>query len=71
MSFQGGWKKVCFSVVSFHCGWKPFGVFVVSFRVVGSHFVFDANVEDVGYSLFRDLYLLVRSTLEFNFIAIP
>jgi hypothetical protein len=29
------------SVVTFQCGWKPFGVFVVSFRVVGSHFVFD------------------------------
>ena len=44
-SFQGSWKTFCFSVVSLQCGWKPFGVFVVSFRVVGSHFVFGTNVE--------------------------
>jgi len=52
-------------------GWKSFGVFVVSLRVVGSHFLFDTNVEDVGYPLLRDLYMLIRSTLEFNFIPIP
>jgi len=69
--FQGGWKPFCFIVVSFQCGWEPSGVFVVSFRVVGSHFVFDTTVEDVDYSSRRDLDLLVRSTLEFNFIPIP
>jgi hypothetical protein len=45
-------------VLSFQCCWKTFGVFVVSFRVVGSHFVFDTNVEDVDYSLLRDLDML-------------
>jgi hypothetical protein len=68
--FQVGWKPFCFIVVSFQCGWNPFDLFVVSFRVVGSHFVFDTNVEDVGYSLLRDLGMLIRSTLECNFIPI-